>query len=478
MSLAKLRMNCNRKENGGSMKKLIVSMMLIASMAAAFAAESAPSSTVGYVKYGLQKPASLSTGLNMIALPFDEGYTTSQQLGVAITSCNQVNRFDVPTQAWIASAKPPFGTTWSNVFTTAAGNAYHINVTANSEFVSDGALVTHPAYNLVKPVDKTTGLNLIMQPLTKSNLTTSQQLGVDIPSCNQVNTYLPATQAWVASSKPPFGTTWSNVFTTEIANGYNVNVTANSTWPSTKMYEEGEYVQAENSPKGVSRNVLYLIQDALGNYYDFSAAPYDNITYRGWITSRPTEVQNESSGGAFYETFGMGLSFVAINIGNFATPWAAGDTVTFRVIEEDGTVNRMPVYDEWVTTRVLDGGNGDVYGGGAALTGDPLDGTPLIMDSPSSIEDGVLPAETKLHQNYPNPFNPTTTIKFDLAKESVVKLNVYNYNGQLVRSLVDGQMNAGYHAVNFDASSLSAGVYYYTMQTAGMTKTQKMVLVK
>jgi len=89
-----------------------------------------------------------------------------------------------------------------------------------------------------------------------------------------------------------------------------------------------------------------------------------------------------------------------------------------------------------------------------------------------------LPTETKLYQNYPNPFNPTTAIKFDLATAGNVRLNVYNYNGQLVRSLVDGQMDAGYHSVNFDASSLSAGVYYYTMETAEKAMTQKMVLVK
>ena len=461
------------------MKKLIVSMMLIIGMFA-FAAESDPSATVGYVKYTLEKPATKLTGLNMVALPFDEGYTTSQELGVAVTNCNQVNRYDVPSQAWVASSKPPFGTTWSNVFAVTAGNAYHINVTANSELISDGELITHPAYNLVKPVDKLTGLNLIMQPLTKSTLTTSQLLGVDIPNCNQVNRYDATNQAWVASSKPPFGTTWSNVFATDIAMGYNVNVTADATWPSAKLYEEMEYEPADNTPKGVSRNVLYLVQDAGGNYYDFSAFPYDNIVYRGWITTRPTEILDQNSGGSFYDTFGMGLSFIAINIGNFATPWAAGDTVTFRVMQVDDAtlVNPMPIFDEWVTTRVLDGTNGDVYGGGAALTMDPLDGTPLLMNDPSSIEGINVPTETKLHQNYPNPFNPTTTIKFDLASNSNVKLNVYNYNGQMVKSLVDGQMNAGAHTVNFDASNLCAGVYYYTMETANMTMTQKMVLVK
>lgn len=89
-----------------------------------------------------------------------------------------------------------------------------------------------------------------------------------------------------------------------------------------------------------------------------------------------------------------------------------------------------------------------------------------------------LPLVTKLHQNYPNPFNPTTSIKFDLASTENVKLNVYSYNGQLVKSLVNGQMEAGFHSVNFDASSLSAGVYYYSMEAEGKSLTEKMVLVK
>jgi len=102
----------------------------------------------------------------------------------------------------------------------------------------------------------------------------------------------------------------------------------------------------------------------------------------------------------------------------------------------------------------------------------------IMIDSPSSIEGSNVPVTTALYQNYPNPFNPTTAIRFDLAAAGNVKLNVYNYNGQLLQSLVNGTMNAGVHSVNFDASSLSAGVYYYTLEAGNSIMSNKMILVK
>nr|MDA3884103.1 T9SS type A sorting domain-containing protein [Candidatus Delongbacteria bacterium] len=95
----------------------------------------------------------------------------------------------------------------------------------------------------------------------------------------------------------------------------------------------------------------------------------------------------------------------------------------------------------------------------------------------SSI-DGNMPLETSLEQNYPNPFNPTTTINFSIAEAGNVSLNVYNFSGQLISSMVNGTMSAGYHTVNFDASNLSAGVYYYTLGANNMTMSHKMILVK
>lgn len=87
--------------------------------------------------------------------------------------------------------------------------------------------------------------------------------------------------------------------------------------------------------------------------------------------------------------------------------------------------------------------------------------------------------EYALHQNFPNPFNPTTQITFDLVNENFVTLNVFNVNGQVVGSVVNGTMDAGRHTVNFDAGNLTSGLYFYTVKIGNeFTATKKMMLVK
>jgi len=87
------------------------------------------------------------------------------------------------------------------------------------------------------------------------------------------------------------------------------------------------------------------------------------------------------------------------------------------------------------------------------------------------------PAVFSVAQNSPNPFNPTTTINFNIAKASNVSVEVYNVAGQKVSTLADGMMDAG-HSVVWDATSFSAGVYFYTVKSDGFSKTMKMTLLK
>jgi hypothetical protein len=90
----------------------------------------------------------------------------------------------------------------------------------------------------------------------------------------------------------------------------------------------------------------------------------------------------------------------------------------------------------------------------------------------------ALPYEFSAQQCHPNPFNKTTSIEFCLPKACNVELTVYNMLGQKVAMLVSGQMKPGYHTVTWDASGVSAGTYFYQLQTGDFTAKKKMLLVK
>jgi hypothetical protein len=95
----------------------------------------------------------------------------------------------------------------------------------------------------------------------------------------------------------------------------------------------------------------------------------------------------------------------------------------------------------------------------------------------NSIENGV-PVAYALSQNYPNPFNPSTMINFALPKSGNVSLKVYDILGREVSTLVDGNMNAGYHQVNFNASKLASGVYFYRLTAGDFVSVKKLMLLK
>jgi hypothetical protein len=104
----------------------------------------------------------------------------------------------------------------------------------------------------------------------------------------------------------------------------------------------------------------------------------------------------------------------------------------------------------------------------------------LKYDTTVDVEkvEEAIPQSFTLYQNYPNPFNPATTIKFTLPVNSKVKINVYNSLGQLVETLVDREMESGYHEVNFNASKLASGIYLYQLQTGDYVSVKKMLLLK
>lgn len=91
---------------------------------------------------------------------------------------------------------------------------------------------------------------------------------------------------------------------------------------------------------------------------------------------------------------------------------------------------------------------------------------------------GSVPDKFELKQNYPNPFNPQTKIQFSLSANSFVSLKVYDIMGREVRNLVSGNYAAGSYSVDFNASSLASGIYFYKLEAGNFSEVKKMNLIK
>ena len=148
---------------------------------------------------------------------------------------------------------------------------------------------------------------------------------------------------------------------------------------------------------------------------------------------------------------------------------------------------------EHIVRDVISGGGGSASSTGHMLLhtiGQPV--IDLTVSATHTHEQGFwyLPwflatgAETpapfayRLEQNYPNPFNPVTMIRFSLICPSRVTLRVYDVAGRLVRTVVDGTMEAGEHSLPFDAEGLASGIYFYRLKAARFEKTRKMVVLR
>jgi hypothetical protein len=97
-----------------------------------------------------------------------------------------------------------------------------------------------------------------------------------------------------------------------------------------------------------------------------------------------------------------------------------------------------------------------------------------------------LPHKIELLQNYPNPFNPSTVIRFEIPTTSHVSLKIYDVIGKEVAVLVNGDLSAGYHSCEWNASAMSSGMYFYRLvatlhngeKKESFTQIRKLLLAK
>jgi len=180
----------------------------------------------------------------------------------------------------------------------------------------------------------------------------------------------------------------------------------------------------------------------------FTAVTNRNNVTLNWATSKETNNQG----------FEVERSLVGAN------SWAKVGTVT-----GNGTTTETKSYS--FTERVTTGNYS------YRLKQIDFNGNFEYHNLSSEVNVGV-PSEFAMSQNYPNPFNPSTKIDYDIATDGAVSVVLFDMSGREVAKLVNEFKTAGYYTVNFNASNLSSGMYFYRISAANFAQTKKMVLVK
>ena len=129
--------------------------------------------------------------------------------------------------------------------------------------------------------------------------------------------------------------------------------------------------------------------------------------------------------------------------------------------------------DKFLSIKFTDENTGWVVGENGAILKTTTGGTVFISHISAEI-----PEKYSLYQNYPNPFNPSTNIKFDIHKQGIASLKVFDLLGKEIETLVDENLSVGTYEVTFNASSLPSGIYFYVLKTGDFVESKKMMLVK
>jgi ligand-binding sensor domain-containing protein len=236
-------------------------------------------------------------------------------------------------------------------------------------------------------------------------------------------------------------------------------------------YDGINWTVYDTSNSGLPDNgVNCLAIDLTGNIWvgtwDEGLAKYDGTNWTIYNTSNsglPNNVVKclniDGSENIWIGTRGGGLAkydgenWTVYNTSNSGLP---SNWVDYLAIDENG--------NKWIGTN---GGGLAVFNEGGIVSVKKLE-----------KKDGHYPDKFILSQNYPNPFNPSTTIKYSLPKQSYVTLKVYDILGREIEILVTEEKPAGVYEINWNASKLSSGVYFYQLKAGDYVSTKKMILLR
>ena len=245
----------------------------------------------------------------------------------------------------------------------------------------------------------------------------------------------------------------------------NVDISTGKGLPS------GAYVSCLAVDKTNSNNVIVVFSN-----YGVVSLYYTNDAGSSWTNISGSLEQNPDGSGdgpscrwaSIMHYNGVTYYYVSTSTGVYSTNNISNGPST--VWSQEGASTIGNVVCPMVLTRDSDG---------FVAVGTHGNGAFIAKAAVTALEnDNNIPDNYSLLQNYPNPFNPSTNIVFTLPSSGNVILSIYDITGKLIKHLVNNQMSAGEHTINFDASELASGTYIYRIQTGNFVKSRKMLLLK
>lgn len=291
---------------------------------------------------------------------------------------------------------------------------------------------------------------------------------------------------------PPGTTAPSTLYSYNIANIVNVTIgtgTTSTGWPFYTYYMDSRtdmlYLGSEISAGGgvpgyitrIGFNVISAASQVMNGFkVKMMNTPENNITEftsNGWTTVYD---------GA-YSVPGTGWQYV-----NLTTPfyWSGSNLLIEICFNNSSYTSNSTVNGTSATGRVvhnhqdLSSGDGcvDITTPGSSYTTLPNIRITINLSTGEEKNITTIPNKYSLAQNYPNPFNPVTKINYSIPKSGFVSLKVYDILGRVVHTLVNDVKEAGNYIIDFNASELSSGVYYYKLESGDFSQVRKMTIMK
>lgn len=280
-----------------------------------------------------------------------------------------------------------------------------------------------------------------------------------------------------------------------IVTGYSTTAATGKDYTTVKYNNAGiqQWIKKYNRTGTTQDEAVGVVCDNSGNIYVTGFCAGSNTASLDYITVKYNSNGEEQWVKVFSGLAGANDKASSIDIDLSGNIYVTGSSVTSGSDFDYATIKYSPagnvlwsvLYESSLSGNddalmVKTDNNGNVYVTGTSTGLSGVDFLTVKYSQPIGITpiSSEVPAGFSLGQNYPNPFNPVTNINVRVPKAGNVKISVYDITGKEVSVLVNEYLEAGTYNIDFDASHLTSGTYFYRMEANGFTDVKKMILVK